>query len=248
MASYPVPPNSLLINFYQNQCKFLEKSVNKTLRDCSTLKSNISNPHNRECVILNVSRLVFCSVYGRILEASERNIESIKPSASNTPLFELPSLERLLKFFKSSESILKIHSGGDVSLITSWLVLKERFNVKGDLFFEGGRLVIPLKVNGDTVSVFIPCGGPDPETDQLPSWCRKYSLDDIIPVKAQQLQYRQGEGLLSAVSKQDWTSIQKGQVNEGDYVNCRGEYLVVKGVGIDFNSDFKNIVRYKTDF
>lgn len=53
---------------------------------------------------------------------------------------------------------------------------------------------------------------------------------------------------MTAYAKQDWAVIRKSQIDKKDYIRIRGQYLKVKGVGIDFNSDARNIVRSKTDF
>ena len=98
--------------------------------------------------------------------------------------------------------------------------------------------MIPLrsKGNNEKVKVFIPCGGPDPDTDQLPAWCREYRLDKLITVESNQLQFKQGQGVMSTLSNHDWTSIPTGQVADGDFIiYVRRIYLMVKAFATDFN-------------
>ena len=47
----PCPPRYMLDTFYRNLYKNLLKNVAKKLKDASTLKSNILNPHNRQVMI-----------------------------------------------------------------------------------------------------------------------------------------------------------------------------------------------------
>ena len=134
-----------------------------------------------------------------------------------------------------------MHVGGDVSLITPQLVLKENYQFE-DMTLEKGRLLIPLRSKcNEKVQGFIPCGGgggggADPDTDQLPAWCREYGLDDVIRVESNQLQFKQGQGVMSTLSNHDWTSIPTGKVADGDFIYVRGIYLEVKAFATDFNS------------
>ena len=84
--------------------------------------------------------------------------------------------------------------------------------------------------------------GPDP--DQLPAWCREYRLDDLIRVESNQLQFKQGQGVMSTLSYHDWTSIPTGQVADGDFIYVRGIYLEVKAFATDFNSVMYNVVGF----
>ena len=52
---------------------------------------------------------------------------------------------------------------------------------------------------------------------------------------------------MSAIAKQDYTVILKDQVVETDYIFVRGQYLEVYAVSVDFNSDQRNVVRFKND-
>ena len=151
---------------------------------------------------------------------------------------------RLGKVF-SSESLLKIHAGGDVTIIAPWMVTTENIVVSETTTFEPGRLVIPVKEIEDKLQVFIPCGGPDPDTDNLPTWCRSYNIsNELISILPEHLKYSRGVGVLTGIAKQDWTVIKRDQVDEGDFIHVRGQYLEVMSVGIDFNTDFRNSIRF----
>ena len=241
------PPSFMMNKLYKNLCNNLSKSVLKKLKDASTLKSNIANPHNRQVQVLNVSRLIFTGVYGKLFLPEERTVAA---NSKSSPLFNIQTLERLYSVF-GSEYLVKFHHGGDVCLISSWLVLVSPVDVinnNGEVsIIHPGRLLLPLKDQGDVITVFIPCGGPDPETDQIPSWCKEYTINDLINVKPEQLHYKQGDGVLSAVANQNYTIIKKDQVNEGDFILIRGQYLKVYAVSTDFNSDARNVVRFTCD-
>ncbi|MEO2044855.1 MAG: hypothetical protein ABGX43_09660, partial [Nitrospinaceae bacterium] len=49
-----------------------------------------------------------------------------------------------------------------------------------DHLFERGTIVIPLKRSADKMNVFIPCGGPDASTDNLPEWVGDVPVSDIV--------------------------------------------------------------------
>ena len=188
------PPVFMLKSLYKSLCINLSKSVLKKLKDASTLKSNISNPHNRQVQILNVLRLIFAGVYGKSFLPEERKDTT---STKSSPVFEIKSLERL-SYIVGSDSLVKFHHGGDVSLIT----------------------------------------------DRLPAWCKDYKINDIISIKPEQLRYKLGNGLMSAIAKQNYTVILKNQVEENDYLQVRGQYLQVYATSVDFNSDARNCVRF----
>ena len=84
-----------------------------------------------------------------------------------------------------------------------------------------GRLLIPLKVNESSVKVFVPCGGPDPGTDRLPAWCKEYKINDVISIKPEQLRYKPGVSLMSAIAKQNYAVIMKNQVEEKRLYICK---------------------------
>ena len=176
------PPAYMLNQLYKNLCNNLSKSVLKKLRDASTLKSNISNPHNRQVQIFNVSRLIFSGVYGKLFLLEEKT-KKVTANVKNSPLFEVKTMDRLYSVF-GSDCLLKIHHGGDVSLITSWLVLSSPIELTSGenelTVIHPGRLLIPLQENDSFIKVFIPCGGPDPDTDKVPIWCKQYPIHELI--------------------------------------------------------------------
>lgn len=131
-------------------------------------------------------------MYGKLFLPQEKTVQA---TAKSSPTFSLRSLGRLEKIL-ISECLIKFHHGGDISIITSWLILKLPLELNAGTegcILQPGRLLIPLKENENSTTVFIPCGGPDPDTDEIPSWCKLYDISDIINVKAHQLQYRQAE-------------------------------------------------------
>ena len=124
----------MLKDLYRNLFNGTAKSVKKKLKDANTLKSNFANPHNRQVVIPGVPRLLFSALYSGLLLPKE-NSRKVNPGKRTSPLFELKYLHRLEKVF-SSDSLSKIHSGGDVTIIAPWMVLKENIVVNDTTTFE----------------------------------------------------------------------------------------------------------------
>ena len=86
------------------------------------------------------------------------------------------------------------------------------------------------------IKCFIPCGGLDPDTDNVPLWCQSYNIKDIVPnLKPMDLYSirKPGIGKMSAIVKTDYTSITSGQVGEGDIILCRGQWMEVYAFGDD---------------
>ena len=133
----------------------------------------------------------------------------------SSPVFNITTLERLQQIIGNSRSIAKIHVADDVSIITPWLAFKAPYKDDG-VDVEKGRLTIPLKEIGEYVKVFIPCGGMDPDTDELPDWCEHYNISEIIEINPTQLRQRNGDEYLSAIANEDYTVIMKQPVEEGD--------------------------------
>ena len=104
--------------------------------------------------------------------------------------------------------------------------------------------MIPLKETADGFQVFIPCGGFDPDTDQIPSWCCSYKVTELILISPHNLKYTSGDGVMTAVAKQDWAVIKRDQVVEDDYILIWGQYLQIRSVAVDFNTNLRNSIRF----
>ena len=53
---------------------------------------------------------------------------------------------------------------------------------------EKGSFVVIVSRNDITTKVFIPCGGPDAETDTVPSWVEDTKITDICPIDIKKVQ------------------------------------------------------------
>ena len=175
------PPTFLLTELYKNLYDNLLNNVTKKLKDANTLKSNLASPHNRQVTITSVPRVVFTAAFSKKLILPEENSQLVMPDEKISPLFVIATLKSSWEVF-GGESLVKILPGGDVTVVTPWLILTSPVITENETF-DIGRLLIPLEINKDFVKVFIPCAGPDPETDETPLWCKSYTLNDIIPLK-----------------------------------------------------------------
>ena len=254
------PSLEILIDHFNKLTINAEKSISKKLKDASSTSSNATDPHYRSVVIPGVSRLVFANLFGKTFSAEENKVlpENLKKSS---PTFAIKSLQRTVAILGAAP-LVKCHSSNDITAIVPWLYLNNEFkfsynttadgantSINKEAYFSQGRLIIPLSFNAgsNTYKVFIPCGGPDPLTDQLPDYVESYHLDEIFPVVPEQLRLNKAVGTISLITGQDWAVIQRDQVCEGDYVFVRGVYLKLRGVGTSFTSDEKNSLRFTTD-
>ena len=167
---------------------------------------------------------------------------------TSSPVFHLTTVQRLDGVFGSS--YVKCHSTGDVSLITPWLEVNKVADV--DKILQKGALVIPLEETSDTIRCFHPCGGIDPDTDEVPVWAEDICLKELVPnIDTKQLYplRKPGIGKMSFIRNTDFTSIISGQVFEGDLVVCRGQWHEVFAVSDDafYPEGLRNCVRFTHD-
>ena len=145
-----------LRQFFKDSKKNVVKNVSKKLKDANTIKSSVLNPHFRTVIFPQVHKFCFDSVYAELL--------------SQTKFDSLVSLQKVL----SLESVMKIHSSSDLTMITPWYKLVADMSVyfldgKCDSF-EEGKLIIPLHFDdkSKTLMAFFVCGGLA-HNDQIPS-------------------------------------------------------------------------------
>ena len=87
--------------------------------------------------------------------------------------------------------------------------------------------------------IFIPCGGPDTETDEVPGWVQSISTKDVCEnIDKGKLPVIPGNGISSEIKKgYNYFLALCDQFREGDIVVFNGEKLVVFSISVDFMSD-----------
>ena len=241
------PPNYMLKEMFENLSSLLIKNIKQKLIDSNKMLSSNIDPHLKKVVVSeNVHRYVYAGTFGqKFLPKEKLNVlQELK-----TPTFSLQTFDRVGEIFEIGG--IKCHKSGDICIITPWSVLID--DIAGSMEFTKGKLVIPIKEKPEVITCFLPCGGLDPETDEIPSWAEDVLITDLFKgfdVKDFPSLQHKGVGKMSALRKQDYTSIASGQVNEGDYIICRGECKLVYAVAEDafYPPGLRNCVRLKTSF
>ena len=100
---------------------------------------------------------------------------------------------------------------------------------------ERGMLVIPIKLHEEEeiFTVFVPCGGPDPETDELPEDVGDIPLSCLLSWDIKNIPGQFGRGLMDGISGEDYTSVLSDQVKENDFINVVNKDYKVMAVGPD---------------
>jgi len=115
---------------------------------------------------------------------------------------------------------------------------------------EKGSFIIQLEdVAHDKMSIFVPCGEPNPETDETPEWVQSVLLNKICMVNVEKLPFVPSVGSCSKIDKGDnYFIARRDQFEEGDFILFNGEKVEVYAISVDFNSDLNNCVRIKGEF
>ena len=261
-----IPPEEMLKGLYKSLYNSINKQIIRKMRDSNSMRTNTINPFLREVKISYVPRIIFNGIFSHRVNPRE-NSREVVPSKTTSPLFKFSTIERLCIIF-GNNNLFKFHSSGDVSIITPWLKLtvpwqntsaEEKVGNVNECQFEVGRLLLPLQETESTFKVFIPCAGPDPETDKLPLWCKSYKITEIFSfanIDPESLYFASGKGVITARVNDDWTLMSRekygemfeDQVKEMDFIKVRGNTYQVYAVSVDFNTDYRNCVRITSKF
>lgn len=214
--------------FFDESVRNLDKNINKKLKDSNTLKSNVVNPHYRAVTLTNIPRLTFAYKYGKNFSPDE------KLRATDAASFRLRTLARLQYFFKP-ESLFKIHSSNDYTLICPWVKLVADMTVVfadgKKATFEEGKLGIPLYEDDKKFFVFFVCGGLDHE-DNIPAWVVDKSPGNLLLSTPPSMYHKhEGVGQISVNKKDhDLADIPGYQdICDGDFIKIRSEIYQVLG-------------------
>ena len=213
---------------------FFELTKQK-IRDFNKAKSTINDPHKRTVVSYPVHK----KIYQLALEERFVEKEKMYSTASGCSVFNIQTLTRLNDVF-GAEHIIKVKPEGDILLVCTWAAVRSQSSTH-DL--NTGRLVIPLKsspgindddFNNETFEVFVPCGGPDEETNEIPEGFSQIPLHDVIP----------GSSLINVVpltktistkveASDSYFSVPRGKIFDSDVISLSGKRFIVESSGPD---------------
>ena len=185
----------------------------------------------------NIHKVVFATL-GCKFNPSEKVSMSEKSISFN--LFSIGRLHTLL----GEADLVRVHKTGDVTLCAPWGILKEE--IEG---IEEGTYAVIIAEKKESFKIFVPCGGPDVDTDEVPSWVNSVRIDEICRLKVKKLPAYQSIGMASKIKKGDDSFVTlKDKIVEKDYLLFNKEQVRVKAVAVDFNTDLNNSIRIEGEF
>ena len=96
---------------------------------------------------------------------------------------------------------------------------------------------------------FLPCGGPDPDTDNIQPWINDIKVTSLCHIDLDTITGKKSVGISSKIKKQEnWVLALKGQIEPGDLIKFNKEMVKVYGVGDDFMNDCNNSIRIENEF
>ena len=214
--------------FFEDHSNSFQETLKCKLKDSNKMKSSISDPHKRTVAIAEVHQFTYKTFISKFFDTQKQE------DTSNTEPFFMNCLNELSNVFSNS-NMVKFHGSGDISLITPWSVvleLKEISQGQKRFTLEAGALLLPVSKDNE---YFVPCGGLD-ENDNVPNWCSEIDIRKLLPGLKPEDVYplkQPGNGVMSGFKGMSFTSIRSGQVEIGDFLVCRGQYMQVLAFGDD---------------
>ena len=216
---------------------YLVQQLAAKLYENNTWKSFSINGHTRDLNIPGIHRFVFEEFSKETGQEKEdrltfNNIKSITDSLIGVDL-------------------TRFHKNGDISIVAPWgIPLVDVIKFTDDKIYNNQRnsYVMCLEDglginNNNNIRVFLPCGGPDPETDEIPEWVENVRVDQLCNINVDRLPVQKSNGVCSKIKKGDeYFTCLKDQVEEGDYVMFNGERVRARAVSVDFMSDYRNCI------
>lgn len=239
------PSKEILLQFFKSSCSFLEKAAIKKIYDVNTWRNNVKGSL-REFDLENIHKLAYAHLIIPNVSTTER--------VGTTFEVQLSSMNRVSEVFGSS--LVRFHHNGDTTLVTPWAHLTANLKVEDvsaeeaeEFDVEKGAIVFPISIKDDVARVFIPCGGPDPETDTLPTFVRDVKVSELSTIDEDRLPATKAKGLSSKISAgENWFVAEQQSFLVGDTIVFKGEKVKVSAVSIDFRSDEHNCVRVVGEF
>ena len=237
------PSKDILLQFFNSSCSFLEKAIRKRIYDVNNWKNNVKGSL-REISLDNIHKFAYSQAIISKVSSNERVGTSFQ--------VKLSSMHRISDVCTSS--LVRFHHNGDMTLVAPWAHLTADFKgadaeVNEQVDREKGTIVFPIEIKDAVTRVFIPSGGPDAETDEVPKFVRDVKVSELCDVNKDRLPTTKGKGLSSKISAgENWFVAEKQSFVVGNTVVFKGEKVKVYAVSTDFRSDEHNNVRIAGQF
>ena len=223
---------------FEDYTTHLYKQIKNKIYDNNTWKSFSKRGHYRELLIPATHRTIFQNA---IFSRSLKTEQFIKENGN--PYVQLDSMSRIKEVCKGE--LVRCHKNGDLTIVApvGSLVADYVFGEGNNYINTKHSYVMCLETDDTWITVFMPCGGPDPDTDEVPPWVEAISLEMLSNINVDKLPTIKSNGLSSTIKKGDeFFLCLRDQVEEGDYVIFNGERVRARAVSVDFNSDKRNCI------
>ena len=91
--------------------------------------------------------------------------------------------------------LCRFHKTGNIPVAAPWAYIKNNHNTD-NISIEEGSVVVVIDTdhNNNTAKIFVPCGGPDPETDCMPPSVTDVKLSEICKIDIHDIPLKKSEG------------------------------------------------------
>ena len=224
--------SKILIQIYNDQFSFLQKTISKKINQNNTFKQG----NKRDFTVENIHKILYSQFVISKVSAAER--------IGTTFEINFKYLDRVNDVFNCSP--VRFHYNGDITIVTPFgYCLNDIDHCNFEI--EKGTIVFPLSNKNNTF--FIPCGGPDPETNEIGNHIKEIQISEICSFNEDKLPLIKAKGTSSKVSKGDnWFVAPKQNFHIGDTILFKGEKVKVHAISTDFSSENRNVVRIEHSF
>ena len=188
-------------------------ALEKKVKDNNKIHLSSGERLEKSVVVERIHKNVFEGAYGTKYTPDE--------VANRHMSYHLRSLDKIAEMMSSV--MVRVYSSGDICIVAPWAVLTSPLDDNRE--FGAGKLVLPVTKGPVATVCFLPCGGLDFDTDQVPTWADKISITRLVSkfdVKLHPAVWRQGRGKFTVGRKKKEASIVKDQIKIGEYIRSRG--------------------------
>ena len=229
--------NGTYRRFFVKSCKHFEETVEKRLKSSNTIKLK-GDSLFRTISFPDIS----IEMFRYNLRKSFLDTDEIEAAVGkrNSALYGINTLERLVSKF-GTDSLLKRHHQGDISLISPLMKLRENFtfdNFGKSEVFESGHIVIPIKpvvLIPDRMLCFLPSPGYN-DDDEIDWWVKDIPLIDLgLNVNPELLTKKKYDGVspVQFIKNDDGGYIEEGlceKLADNDYLKLTGNWYQIRGI------------------
>ena len=205
-------------------------AVSTKVRDNNKIHIGGYETVEKMIAIDRVHKRVFHEAYGKSFDRSESTFDG------KDKVFALRSLDRVNSII--GVPAVKVLGTGDMCLVAPWAMLTQGIDTGETADFGPGKLVLPITKGPIATVCFLPCGGMDYETDELPTWAVRVNMSTLYPsfdVKLHKACWTEGRGKMTTEKKTNHVHLFPGQVEVGDFLLINNEAKEVYTVGENAN-------------